>query len=112
MRIGTRGGYHIAEWSGDDEDYRMASLLRRFPFLVEGNYVAIVSWDSGVFVPNESERAEGWTINGDVACSPRIVSATEFPLDGFDELYVFDEPCVLSSIEPLVNYYQFSPIDF
>lgn len=91
---------------------RLDSLLARFPELVVGRYVAVLSFDSGPLILSAEEEKKGWRQIGTLALSPRITDIRDLPFDSFDEWFVFDDVASCGEAESLVNYYSFNPIDF
>lgn len=91
---------------------RLGSLLDRFPSLVVGRYIAVVSFDSGPLFLSAKEEKKGWRRHGDVAFSPRITAPGELPSDCFDEWLVFEEPVAFDEAEAFVNTVGFTPMDF
>jgi hypothetical protein len=110
MRHLERNGYSAFDWA--PEEMRLDALLARFPSLVVGRYVAVLSFDSGPLVLSPDEEKKGWRRVGAVALSPRIMDSRELPFDSFDEWLVFDDAASCGEAESIVNYYGFSPIDF
>lgn len=111
MRHFERDHYHLLDWPSR-EGLTLEHLWQRCPQLVVGRYLINTSYDSGIFVPGESEKAAGWRVIGDHAHSPRIQRTSEIPHDCFDEWLVFDVPTQVSQFETMVNSVGFTPIDF
>jgi hypothetical protein len=111
VRYIVRDAYHAV-----DRPHRhglsIAKLWHDFPELVVDRYLVNTSFDSGFLTLSDSEREAGWRMVGKLAHSPQIRSPKEIPHDQFDEWLVFDRPVEVQEFETLVNYVDFSPIDF
>jgi len=102
---GTRDGY---SWLWSNER-RLSEVLQAVPELVLGQVVAVTACDSGPFQPNADEHAAGWSVEREVAFSPRIRDVRQLPLKTWDEWYVFTERRVLPEIHVFVNDGNFTP---
>ncbi|HVO81564.1 MAG TPA: hypothetical protein VMT28_12585 [Terriglobales bacterium] len=92
LRFGSQGLY---EWLAID--HPQLDLLQICPEIVLGKYVAITSIDSGVLIPNETEKAAGWESRGNIAYSPKVQAVENLPRAGWDEWYVFANPTDLGT---------------
>jgi|SRR5581483_1112077 len=95
---GVHASYH---WLTSTEDYG-GTLLRLFPEIVVGRYVAVTCIDGGILRLGESQRATGWESRAGIAYSRKIHSAAEIThqvdgpdAPGYDEFYVFEDTCDL-----------------
>jgi hypothetical protein len=88
LAAGSRGDY---KWLSSSH-HQLDDLLRLFPNIVLGKYVAVTSFDSGPLVPNADERQLGWDNRQGIAYSPRVTSVETLPRDLYDEWYVFAQP--------------------
>jgi hypothetical protein len=79
LRFGSQGLY---EWLAID--HPQLDLLQICPEIVLGKYVAITSIDSGVLIPNETEKAAGWESRGNIAYSPKVQAVENLPRAGWD----------------------------
>ena len=86
--------------------------MREFPELVVNRYVVNTSFDSGLLVPSDAERKQGWYVHGELAHSPLIRSTDQLPYDQFDEWLVFEKPVQIDGFKTMVNHVGFTPIDF
>lgn len=102
-------------WLNSDADVSVGDLLRAFPSIVRGRYLAISSWDSGAFRVEEVLRQPGWHAKHEVAYSPLIAHDNdhnvglpneEWPT--FCELYASLEPLDLG-MPPQNEFEQFDP---
>jgi hypothetical protein len=67
-------------------------FLEACPQCFMQKFIAITSWDSGSFVPNETEKSVGWVERNGIAYSPKITSINMLPPhECYDEWYVFTE---------------------
>ena len=109
-----REGYHTIDWSDrrGPSVTAITDLWRKFPELVVGRYLVNTSYDSGFVTLSDLQLAEGWRMVGQLAHSPQIRSADQIPHDQFDEWLVFDQPTEVSEFETMVNWPDFSPIEF
>ncbi|MFN3440425.1 MAG: hypothetical protein ACK41V_22195 [Acidovorax sp.] len=106
---GHRAGYSVVQWS-DDWDPSLTDLMECMPNFVVGRRVAIASCDSGKYRPSATEFANGWEVIDGFAVSPPIASASELPMPGFDEWYVYDERPNAYIYRAFVNQFGFSPL--
>jgi hypothetical protein len=100
------GSHGIYEWLVADEDF---NLLQICPEIVLGKYVAITSFDSDVFLPDEHRKATGWYSRGKIAYSPKVLkieSLPHSPCDVYDEWYVFPDPVDLGSSHLAENVFE------
>src|SRR5688572_1149671 len=111
MRYAEREGYHIIDWPRGS-GFSILDLCRKFPSLVEGKYLVNTCFDSGILTLSELEKEQGWRVVGRLPHSPQIGSYEEIPHDQFDEWLVFDGPMEIPDFETMVNFCDFSPIDF
>lgn len=111
MRSRTHSNYQVLDWP-KGLDVRIDEIWRAFPDLVLGRFLVNTSFDSGRFMPSEAEIAQGWHVVGQLAHSPAISAIEQIPHDQFDEWLVFDRPVQVYTFETLVNYCEFSPLDF
>ena len=102
---GRHDGYHWL-WSAEG---RLSEVLQAVPELVLGQIVAVTALDSGPFRPSADDVVAGWTVERDVAFSPRIRDVPQLPLDQWDEWYVLAERRVLPALHVFVNYGNFTP---
>ena len=112
MKTGEHGEFFIIEWSEDDSWNDLGSLIERFPELVEGRSVGIVSWNSWDYKPTSEEQIAGWFQAGMTTFIPMVVKASELPVGGWDEWYVFDDEPEPVELKAYVNYQGFSPVSF
>ena len=106
-----RDGYHALDWQ-DDSKLFIDDLWRRFPELVIGHYLVNTSYDSGSLTLGDVERHDGWHMVGRLAHSPKIRNTGQIPHDQFDEWLVFDKPIQVHQFDTMVNYGDFTPIDY
>lgn len=118
------GSYDPYEWLITDLDLR--ELLQFCPQAALGKYAAVTANDSGVMDLTAREIAEGWTVSGEIAYSPKLGHLENLPHElcgHFDEWYLFSEPAPQlgsmshrnvfeANLEPgevfaFVNYYDF-----
>jgi len=99
---GQNGPYHWLTASGD---VYMGTLLKACPEAVLVRYLAVTSYDSGIRHLTPEESASGWTLENEIAYSPKVSSIETLAyqrdgLDcpGYDEWYVFPEPRKLNPI--------------
>jgi hypothetical protein len=92
------GSHKEYEWLMTEE--YLEDLLRLCPQIVLGKYVAITSIDSGRFIPDEVERANGWETQDGIAYSPLVTNTESLPRENWDEWYVFDHPFRLGHLFP------------
>jgi hypothetical protein len=78
-------------------------LLQHCPQALLGRYVVVACFDSGPFSLNESERAMGWRVDGQLSYTSKVTSVETLPYDNFDEWYVFESPVNLTDCEVFVN---------
>ena len=107
MRSGIRGDYLVAKWE-DGFDASLEELIYQFPDIVLGHYVTIISCDSGLYTPTETELFEGWHRRKSLTQSPRIRSVNQLPMPGFDEWYVHRENRSMDNLQSFVNEFGFS----
>jgi len=102
VTFGSNGTY---EWLVADEDIDLPKIC---PEIVLGKYVAITSIDSGVYIPDEHERATGWDSRGNIAYSPKIVNTGDLPKssEAYDEWYVFPRPIDLGNSHLAENIFE------
>ena len=112
MKTATHGEFYIIEWSEEDSKDELRRLVERFPDLVEGRRIGIVSWNSWDYKPTSEEKIAGWSQVGTTTFSPTVVKANELPVGGWDEWYVFEEEPEFVELTAYVNYYEFSPASF
>jgi len=124
--VGTYGSYQWLSMYERD----MSELLSQCPQSVLGKYIAVTSIDGGALKLTEDEKAQGWWTSDQarfyhaicwsgheyredwkIAYSPRITSIHGLPNEthdeccaGFDEWYVFEQPCPPSEMEVFVNW--------
>ena len=110
MRHIERNGYSAFDWPPDE--MQLDGLLKRFPELVLGRFIAVLSFDSGPLVLSPEEEKKGWTRVGPIAFSPRITEIQDLPYECFDEWFIFDAPKFPAPLESFVKFLQFSPIDY
>lgn len=73
MNRGTVGTYSWAECVS--ADVTLPDVLRGLKRHFLGLRAVNVSWDSGVFMPSEAERSQGWRFEADRAISPILDDA-------------------------------------
>jgi hypothetical protein len=106
-----RDGYHAIDWP-ERPDLFITHLWQRFPELVVGRYLVNTSFDSGFLTLSDEEREAGWRMVGRLAHTPLIGGTDQIPHDQYDEWLVFDHPAQVEEFETMVNYSNFSPVDF
>jgi hypothetical protein len=111
MRFGNHNGYQIFDWP-QGSGVKLREIWRTFPELALGRFMVNTSFDSGHFMPSTTALAEGWHVVGQLAHSPRITAIDEIPKDQFDEWLIFDSPVQVPAFETLVNFCDFTPLDF
>jgi hypothetical protein len=100
--------FQPTEFTGSHGPYRwlvterhdLDALLRWWPQVLVGKYIAVTSLDSGPMVLTDEEKGLGWQSRNEIAYSPqitlsedgRIEGATAGQCAGYDEWYVFDSP--------------------
>lgn len=99
----TIGSHGLYEWLVTDEQF---DFLQVCPEVVLGKYVAVTSFDSGVFVLEEKEKASGWESRGGIAYSPRIQSTGDLSHYGWDEWYIFANPTDLGTCNLEENVFE------
>jgi hypothetical protein len=123
---GKHGGYQWLTMNECD----ISRLLELCPDVVLNRYLAITSVDSGALRLAEQEKSEGWwtaeearifrcSPSGDrqdgedwkVAFSPRLISVSGLPNEGFDEWYLFEHPVPAVEMEVFVNWVGFRLYD-
>lgn len=77
------------QWLVTDKQFDLLELCAEVAL---GKFVAVTSFDSGVFQPTEAETAAGWRSSGRIAYSPQILKMEELPRAGWDEWYIFESP--------------------
>ena len=92
-------------------DYCLDDILRAFPEIVVGRYIAITALDSGpIRGLSEEDRAKGWTLRNEIAYSPKLEREKElsdFYWNSYDEWYVFRSPVDLGKrVAQEVNIFQ------
>jgi len=96
VHTGTNGKY----WWLVTED-SLSDILRAYPEVVMGKYLAITSFDSGSLYLSDEEKAAGLESRIEIAYSPRIASVSGLPHDdSYDEWYVFDKAPDLGKLYP------------
>lgn len=88
------------------------------PDIILSRYLAITSYDCGIYQPTSEELAEGWRIKGDVVYTPPVqsIASLHFQRDGldcpgYDEWYTFQkEPGELGQIYHGNPFEGFHPI--
>ena len=92
MTSGNIGAYKWTETVPFGETALFDTLRALREYLV-GLRAVNVSWDSGLFVPSDDDRARGWTVEEDHAVSPVIdedlIDGWPWCDEGFDEWYFF-----------------------
>jgi hypothetical protein len=111
MRHIERPPYHAFD-SPPGSDATMDQLWRAHPDLIVGRFLVNTSFDSGFLTLGPEEQAAGWRMLGDLAHSPRIGDISQVPHDRYDEWLVFEQPVDVPAFETMVNYLNFTPIDF
>ncbi len=111
MRHVQKDGYHLLDWSVGAEP-NIPALLRKVPEIVIGQYVVNTSFESGFLQISPEEAAIGWRMVGDLAHSPKITDIQQLPNDTYDEWLIFDHPVEVTEFETMVNFLNFTPIDF
>jgi len=111
MRHQQRDEYHVLDWP-DKPEMLMTHLFRTFPEIVVDRYLVNTSFDSGYLKLSDTEITDGWFMHGRFAHSPKILKPDQIPRDQFDEWLVFEDGVKISRFETLVNYCNFTPIDF
>ena len=111
MRHIERDGYHVLDWAGADSPC-IPDLCAAAPELALGRFLVNTSFDSGFLTLTPEEVSAGWRIIGRLAHSPRLSAVSQLPHDQFDEWLAFDAPVEMSDFETMVNYPNFTPIDF
>ena len=111
MRHIERDDYHVFDWA-DRSDLSLDDFWRMHPEVVVGRFLVNTSLDSGHLILSDEQRREGWRAIGELAHSPRIRSIEQIPHIQFDEWLVFDTPTEVTAFETMVNYCDFTPIDF
>jgi hypothetical protein len=112
VRTGVHAQYR---WLTATGEVYMGTLLRLCPEAVLNRYLAVTSYDSGIRRLSETERSAGWSLRGDIAYSPLVLSvdSLEFQRDGpdspgYDEWYVFEGPRDLGRLFH-GNFFEFQP---
>ena len=111
MRHVERDGYHLLDWSPNDQR-TLLDLWTAVPEIVIGRYLVNTSFDSGHLTLTPEETSAGWKMIGALAHSPKIEQLSEVPNSQYDEWLVFDSPTDVPEFETMVNYQTFTPIDF
>lgn len=111
MRHTQRDGYHLLDWR-ERGDLIIPKLWQLAPDLVLGRFLVNTSFDSGFLTLTPEEAAAGWKMIGGLAHSPKITDLSQIPHDQFDEWLAFDSPVDVTEFETMVNYPDFTPIDF
>ena len=106
-----RNGYHAVDWP-ERPEFFLTNLWQRFPELVVGNYLVNTSFDSGYLTLSDAERERGWHMVSTLAHSPKIQTIDQIPHDTYDEWLIFDRPTQVEEFETMVNYLDFSPVEF
>ncbi len=106
-----RAGYHVLDWRGGP-GLTLDDLLQAYPELVVDRFLVNTSFDSGFLTLSESQIKDGWRMVGRLGHSSRITRIEQVPHDQFDEWVVFERPTQVDAFETMVNYLDFSPIDF
>jgi len=75
-------------------------------------FLVNTSFDSGFLTLSPEEKSLGWKMVGKLAHSPRITKVSQIPHDQFDEWLAFDSSVEVTEFETMVNYPNFTPIDF
>ena len=76
--------------------------------MVQGNALAVLSFDSAPFRPSDEEKEQGWTTVEKASVIPTLETIDQVPLADFTELMFFEtQPDTLP--EPLVNEHGFDP---
>src|ERR1700733_10001517 len=96
IAIGLHAAFH---WLVSAE-HSLEDLLRICPEIVLGKYIAVTSFDSGLFVPTQQEQVAGWNFRGHIAYSPRVDDINILPRDQYDEWHIFNMPVDLGQLFP------------
>lgn len=92
MKSGYIGTYCCGE-SVPSPDMAMLDTLRTLGHRLNGLRAANVSWDSGLLVPSDDEKRQGWTVQDGRAISPviddAIIDAWPWCDGGFEAWYFF-----------------------
>lgn len=107
----VRNGYQILDWA-DSSKLTIFRLWQLFPELVIGKHLVNTSFDSGFLTLSETERRKDWRMVGNLAHTSPVEDIDEIPFGHFDEWLIFSRPANVSSFNTLVNYLQFTPVDF
>lgn len=110
MRTGFQSDYWVVEWT-EGRDPSLKDLIDRFPEIVVGRYAVIVCSDSGSYRPTDAEIKAGWHGQHGMAISPQISEASQLPMPGFDEWYVYDNFGAIGHCRAFVNHFGFAPLD-
>ena len=98
MFQGTIGDYEWIEWRKENEDIRVPDIVSHLKQILKGLYALNTSFDSGLFIPKESDLQAGWSQIGKQAISPQLTDSLldRFPNEkyfhdcgGFEEWYFF-----------------------
>src|SRR5438876_1076249 len=92
MKSGDIGTYRWSE-SLPSRDTSMFDAVRSLRRHLIGLRAVNVSWDSGLLVPSDDEKLQGWVVQHGRAVSPvineRIIDAWPWCDGGFEEWYFF-----------------------
>jgi hypothetical protein len=103
---GSHGSYRWLTASNHDLD----SLIGRCPTAFLECYVAVTSYDSGIYSLDDAEKTAGWETRGSIAYSPMIRSPEMLPArGGYDEWYLFGSPIDLGRLSERRNIFE-SPL--
>ena len=84
------------------------SLISAIFSMVQGNALAVLSFDSAPFRPSDEEKEQGWTTVEKASVITTLETIDQVPLADFTELMFFEtQPDTLP--EPLVNEHGFDP---
>lgn len=112
IKTGSYKNYYWIEILSDS--YGMANLLTDLPELVIDKHLAIVSFDSGSFLPTEEELKRGWVYENEIAYFDKL-NEYELSQDGLFDIYdqwlIFNDKRRFDSMDIYVNYSRFS-VDF
>lgn len=109
--VGSQGQYSWIEFEWNAEE--LPTLIKEFPQLLVGRYVAITSHDSGPMPLDDHDLGRGWSVSNGVAVSPRIRNSEDIPHTcGWDEWWTFvDEPAEITPMEAFINNSAFTLVD-
>ncbi|HNC08118.1 MAG TPA: hypothetical protein PLX14_05390 [Anaerolineales bacterium] len=104
MFIGAHKGYFWVTWKSQI----LSDLIAAFPEIVDGMYLVVSAFDSGPFVPTNTEQAQGWQYKNNLAFSPLVKNPVDLPTGEYDEWYVYPTASRPEVIEVFINYSLFN----